>query len=450
MVLTGRFTLLLAIGVVPVVLFGSLAGAGAAFAALGAWVVLCALLATVDGLLAGSPRAVALERELPPRVRLSESAISTLFVRNVGRRMLRARVRDGWQPSAGAPPERPLVRVPPGERRAVVLTLTPTRRGERHTRQVTVRSLGPLGLAGRQATLAAPGRLRVLPPFHSRKHVPSRLARLRELDGRTSVMVRGQGTEFDSLREYVRGDDVRSIDWRATARRGEQPIGAGTTATIPRLVVRTWRPERDRRVILVLDSSRTAAARIADEPRFDTAIEASLLLSVIADRAGDRVDLLAFDRRVRARVHAASGAELLSREVDALADVEPELLEMDWTAIPGQVRALSSQRALVVLLTSLDSIGSARGLLAVLPQLTAKHTVLVASVTDPAVAEATGHLDDRAETYRAAAAERALLDTRRLADAVRGLGAHVVTGTPEQLPPAVTDAYLALKAAGRL
>ena len=95
------------------------------------------------------------------------------------------------------------------------------------------------------------------------------------------------------MRDYVRGDDVRSIDWRATARRTS-------------VVVRTWRPERDRRVVIVLDTSRTAAARIEDEPRLDTGIEAALLLSVLAERGGDRVDFLAYDRRLRARVESAS------------------------------------------------------------------------------------------------------------------------------------------------
>jgi uncharacterized protein (DUF58 family) len=437
--LTGRFALLVAVGAVPLVLLGR--SAGAAWGVVAGWVVLCALLAAVDVWLSASPRALTIARELPARVRLGEPVTSVVLLGNRGRRMLRATVRDAWTPSAGASTTRQRVRVPAGERRALELTLTPTRRGERGVEQVTVRSFGPLGLAARQAVLAAPGRVRVLPPFLARKHVPSRLARLRELDGRTAVMIRGQGTEFDSLREYVRGDDVRSIDWRASARRTETP---------PKLVVRTWRPERDRRIVIVVDSSRTSAARIGDEPRLDTAIEAALLLSVIADRAGDRVDLLAFDRRVRARVHGASGAELLGREVDALASVHPELIEMDWRAVPAQVRALTAQRALVVLLTSLDSIGAAQGLLAVLGQLTATHTVLVASVTDPDVAEAARDLGARAGVYRAAAAERALLDTARLAEAVRGLGAHVVTGTPEALPPAVTDAYLALKAAGRL
>jgi uncharacterized protein (DUF58 family) len=480
MVVTGRLAIIAGIGAVPLVLFGDTAAA--AWSLLFWWLVVCVALAVLDSRLAASPRRLGLARELPARVRLGESVPSTLLVTNAGRRMLRATVRDAWQPSAGASTTRQRVRIPAGERRALALTLTPTRRGERATGQVTVRSFGPLGLAARQAVLAAPGHVRVLPPFLSRKHVPSRLARLREFDGRTAVMIRGQGTEFDALREYVRGDDVRSIDWRATARRGDAVAGfaglrspqsaqstsgrgpaAGSAGrpseangdrrafrTPPKLVVRTWRPERDRRVVIVVDSSRTAAARIGDEPRLDTAIEAALLLSVIADRAGDRIDLLAYDRRVRARVHGASGADLLGREVDALASVHPELIEMDWRAVPAQVRQLTAQRSLVVLLTSLDSIGAAQGLLAVLGQLTAMHTVLVASVTDPAVAEAATRLDDRAAAYRAAAAERTLLDTTRLGEAVRRLGAHVVTGTPEELPPAVTDAYLALKAAGRL
>jgi uncharacterized protein (DUF58 family) len=107
-------------------------------------------------------------------------------------------------------------------------------------------------------------------------------------------MIRGQGTEFDSLREYVRGDDVRSIDWRATARRQD-------------VVVRTWRPERDRRVVIVIDSGRTAAAASRTRLRLDTAFESSLLLAALASRAGDRVDLVVYDRRVRGRVQGATG-----------------------------------------------------------------------------------------------------------------------------------------------
>jgi uncharacterized protein (DUF58 family) len=370
-------------------------------------------------------------------VRLGETVQSTLYLSNHGRRRIRGRVRDGWQPSAGASPGRHRIDLPAGERRALRTSLTPFRRGERRAAHVTVRAFGPLGLVARQATLSYPGVIRVLPPFNSRKHLPSRLARLRELDGRTSVMIRGQGTEFDSLREYVRGDDVRSIDWRATARRND-------------LVVRTWRPERDRRVVIVIDSGRTSAARIANEPRLDTAFESSLLLAALATRAGDRVDLVVYDRRVRGRVQGASGADLLSRMVNAMAPIDPELIEMDWSVVPQLVRSVTSHRALVVLMTSIDAPGASRGLLSVLPQLTRRHTVVVSSVTDPSVLAATADRSDRDSVYLAAAAERARLDVSRVAAAIRQLGAEVVTGAPSELPPALADRYLALKAAGRL
>ena len=430
MALSGWFVALLALGIVPIVYFDDpLALAG--------WLAVVLVVSVIDLLFAGSPRQVVLAREVGERVRLGETTAATLYLTNTGRRTVRGVIRDGWEPSAGASPTRARITVPVAERRAVVTQLTPFRRGERRAAQVTIRSFGPLRLLARQATIDLPGAIRVLPAFNSRKHLPSRLARLRELDGRTSVMIRGQGTEFDSLREYVRGDDVRSIDWRATARRQD-------------VVVRTWRPERDRRVVIVIDSGRTAAARIENETRLDTAFESSLLLAALASRAGDRVDLVVYDRRVRGRVQGAVGADLLSRMVNVMAPIDPELIEMDWTVVPSLVRSVTNQRSLVVLLTSISTPGASRGLLAALPQLTRKHTVLVASVTDPTVIAATSDRSDRNAVYRAAAAERAMLDTARVSAAIRQLGADVVTGAPLDLPPAVADRYIALKAAGRL
>jgi uncharacterized protein (DUF58 family) len=430
MAVSGRFVILLAIGAIPIVLIG-------VPAVILVWLALALALVVLDLVIAASPRRLVFERVLPGPIRAGESADAVLYVTNPGRRTLRGIVRDAWPPSAVATPGRAAIRVPGGERRALTVRLSPFRRGERRAAAVTVRSFGPLRLAARQASIDVPGAIRVLPPFASRKHLPSRLARLRELDGATPLLVRGQGTEFDSLRDYVRGDDVRSIDWRATARRSG-------------LVVRTWRPERDRRIVVVVDSGRTSAARIDNEPRIDTAFESTLLLAALASRAGDRVDVVVFDRRVRGRVQGATGAELLNRLVTTMAPIEPELIEMDWSAVPALVRSVTAHRALVVLATSIDAPGASRSLLAMLPELTRKHLVLVASVTDPAVLATVGERGDRTQVYRAAAAERALLDSARVAAAVRQSGGEVVTGAPADLPPAVADAYIALKAAGRL
>ena len=420
-----------------------------------AWAVVLVLLLAADVLLAASPRRLRLERQVPPSVRLDEPCTSVVTVTNTGTRRARGWLRDAWQPSAGAQRDRHRLDVPPGERRRTATVLHPQRRGDRAADRVTVRLAGPLGLAARQASLPLPGRLRVLPPFASRRHLPSRLARLRELDGRTAVLHRGQGTEFDALRDYVDGDDVRSIDWRATARRQT-------------VVVRTWRPERDRRVLLVLDASRTAAARLEADPgpggsgtgagtgagagevRLDAAIEASLLLGALASRAGDRVDLLVHSRTVRARVRGASRTRLLGELVEVLAPLQPDLVETDWDAVVAEVRATARQRCLVVLLTALDSAAVEVGLLPALGQLTARHTVVLASVDDPALRRMAAARADADQVYAAAAAEAAAAERAGTAELLARLGVEVVHAPPHDLAPALADRYLDLKAAGRL
>ncbi|WP_263120335.1 DUF58 domain-containing protein [Cellulomonas sp. RIT-PI-Y] len=428
MTLTWRSVALTAVGAVPVFLFPA---PGTVLL----WGLVVLALCVLDAALAASPRTVAVLREAPAgSVRLHTAAESRLLVTHTGRRRLRGLVRDAWPPSAGAVLNRHLVSLPPGESTRVRTALLPTRRGTLQADRVTIRTAGPLGLAGRQVSLTVPGELRVLPEFASRRHLPSRLARLREMDGRAAVQVRGQGTEFDSLREYVVGDDVRSIDWRASARRAD-------------VVVRTWRPERDRRVLLVLDTSRTSAARVGDAPRLDAQIEAALLLAALAGRAGDRVELVAYDRALRARVAGMAGARLMPAMAEALAGVEPALVETDWSGVVGQVGERLSQRALVVLLSALEPAAVEAGLLGVVDQLASRHQVVLASVRDPEVEDLRA---DRTDLMAAAAAERTELERSAVAGLLRGRGVEVVDALPDDLAPRLADTYLALKAAGRL
>ncbi|SDQ09133.1 DUF58 domain-containing protein [Quadrisphaera sp. DSM 44207] len=430
MALTGRAVLLVLLGV-PVVALAP----GWRSAAL--WLLGVVAVVALDVALAASPRALEVERDLPASVRLGEPVEGVLVVTNTGSRRLRGVLRDAWPPSAGADGARSALDVPPGERRRLRTALRPTRRGDRRVEVVVVRSRGPLGVAARQASLPAPGALRVLPPFASRRHLPGRLARLRTLDGSASASVRGQGTEFDSLREYVPGDDVRSIDWRATARASS-------------VVVRTWRPERDRRVLVVLDTSRTSAGRVGDAPRLDAAMDAALLLAALASAAGDRVDLLAADRRVRASVTGVRPPGLLAALVQAMAPLEASLVEADWSAVVAEVRRRMPHRGLLVLLTPLEAAAVEESLLPVLPTLLAAHTVLVSSVADPAVDAMVASRGDAPSVLTAAAAERARLERAALVARMERSGAEVVDAPPELLPPRLADAYLALKAAGRL
>lgn len=436
MALTGRTALLAALGSLPV---GILAPSWTGMLAVNAPLSLAILC---DYALAAPVRTLRFTRTGDTTVRLGDAADVHLTVTNPSGRPLRAQLRDAWPPSSWLTgteqaASRHTLKIPAGEQRRVTTVLRPTRRGDRHAEHITIRSYGPLGLAARQGAHKVPWTVRVLPPFTSRKHLPSRLARLRELDGRTSVLIRGQGTEFDSLRDYVPGDDTRSIDWRATARQTS-------------VAVRTWRPERDRHILIVLDTGRTSAGRVGDVPRLDAAMDAALLLTALASRAGDRVDLLAYDRRVRARVQRRAAGDVLPAVVNALAPLEPELVETDARGLSAAALAGAPRRSLLVLLTSLDAAPIEEGLLPVLPQLTQRHTVVVASVADPRIKQMTEARGTVEAVYEAAAGSQTQEQRHRTAEQLRRHGVVVVDAVPDELAPALADAYLALKAAGRL
>ncbi|MFE9096493.1 DUF58 domain-containing protein [Streptomyces sp. NPDC007264] len=436
MALTGRAALLAALGTLPVGIWAP--GWTGVLAVNGTLALACAC----DFALAAPVRRLGLTRSGDTSVRLGEAADVTLTVTNPSGRPLRAQLRDAWPPSSWLPgtevaASRHHLTVPAGERRRLTTRLRPTRRGDRHADRVTIRSFGPLGLFSRQGTHKVPWTVRVLPAFASRKHLPSKLARLRELDGRTSLLTRGEGTEFDSLREYVPGDDTRSIDWRATARQST-------------VAVRTWRPERDRHILLVLDTGRTSAGRVGDTPRLDASMDAALLLAALASRAGDRVDLLAYDCRVRALVQGRAAREVLPSLVDAMATLEPELVETDARGLTAIALRTAPRRSLIVLLTTLDAAPVEEGLLPVLSRLTQRHTVLLASVADPYIARMATARGSTDAVYDAAAAAQAQAERARTAEQLRRHGVTVVDATPDDLAPALADAYLALKAAGRL
>lgn len=440
MVLTGRTGLLALIAVLPI-----------AFSPWPARAFVCLLLALslaviIDIVLAASPRRLRYSRSADSSARLGQPVDASLVIHNDGRRRFRGQVRDAWPPSARAEPRIHPIQVAAGQHQQVVTALRPVRRGDQRAAAVTARSLGPLGLAGRQKSTAVPGQIRVLPPFLSRKHLPSRLAKLREIDGLLPTLIRGQGTEFDSLREYVVGDDVRSIDWRATARRAD-------------VMVRTWRPERDRRVVIVLDTGRMSAGRVgidptaadpAGWPRLDWSMDAALLLAALASRAGDHVDFLAHDRVNRAGVFGAARTELLAQLVGAMAPLQPALVESDWRAMVANILRRTRRRSLVVLLTDLNATALDEGLLPVLSQLSAKHHVLVAAVADPRVDQLAIGRSDAAAVYDAAAAERSRNDRRAIASRLRMSAVDVVDAPPTEIAPALADRYLAMKATGRL
>ena len=279
-------------------------------------------------------------------------------------------MRDAWQPSAGATANRHKFKLSPGQSEDFSTALLPTRRGILKADAVTVRSWGPLGLAAIQTTFDLPGTIRVLPEFPSKQLLPGALAKLQQMTGQILARARGQGTEFDSLREWVDGDDQRSIDWRATARSKD-------------VIVRTWRPERDRHIVMVIDTSRMSAQRLGNQTRLDVNLDAALLLSAVTAKAGDSISMIAADAAIRAQVIRPSRTTVLGELSSAMAPLDPALVEANWAQIAGKLTDFGNKMSLVVLFTALDVTVLEESLLPALLNL-AKHTrVVIANASDP-------------------------------------------------------------------
>ncbi|APA94745.1 DUF58 domain-containing protein [Nocardia seriolae] len=431
MVVTGR----LAAAAVLAALFVTLAlpsWLGVAIATL----VLVALIA-VDLALLGSPGALELSRDPITTVRAGRGIEVELAVLNTGARPVRGTLWDDWPPSAHPRHRTHALNLPSNTRIRLHTELTPDYHGDRPAGPVTIRLLGPLGMAGRQVRREVPARLRALPPFRSERILASKVKQLQQLEGRNTTVIRGQGTEFDSFREYVAGDDVRTIDWRATARAND-------------VLVRTWRPERNRHVVMLLDTGRVSAGRVGDGTRLDATIEAALLLGGLAAAGGDSVDLLAYDRRIRTEVRGIGGKRLQLKLMHALAGLTPELVDTDYRGLLRATLQRARRRSLVVWFTHLDAATVQEGLRPVLPVLAERHRVLVVSVTDPEVAAAATRRSGLDDLYAAAAAENVIAEHAVARETLRRMGVRVIAAAPDQLPGALADEYLELKQTGAL
>lgn len=397
------------------------------------------IVVLVDVALAADPRRLEVQRSLPPVLALRGEGELTWTVRNPTERSLYVALADDLAPSLRATNRRLRGRLPAGATLRSTTALRPSRRGRFEIRHLVVRVEGPLGLGARQRRLDSPEVLRVHPAFPSREEAELRINKARILEvGLRSARGRGGGTEFDQLREYGVDDEVRRIDWAATARSGKA-------------MVRTYRAERNQNVLLLLDNGRVMAGQVADVPRVEHAMDALMCLTTVATRLGDRCGLVAFDRTVRAVVPARAGRGQLGRVAEAMFDLEPALVESDYRGAFTQALARFRRRSLIVLFTDLVEQAVGESLLPALPLLVRHHVVLIAAVRDPDVVRwATHSPDEPADAYRAAAATMALAERDRAVARLRGMGAIVLDAPPGQLAPRLADTYLNLKARGGL
>lgn len=339
-------------------------------------------------------------------------------------------------------PSVPDIRISPqesnGDLRAEVVAL---RRGRHQLPAPATRATGPLGLGWWFHRSGDHHEVVVYPdlPAARRLVLEVRLGRFRG-EGRRSRGPLGLGTELEAIREYSPDDDIRQVNWRATARMGH-PMS------------NTYRIEQDREVVCLLDCGRLMASPLParrgrpELTRLDAAVDAVAAMAAVADEIGDRVGVLAFDQRVIRQV--SPRREGAAAVLKAVFDLEPSAGDSDYHLAFRTIA--HSKRAFVLILTDLLDESAARPLLEAMPVLARHHAVAVASVADPAVEAALSLPEETlAGVLRQAVAVDVIEARERVTSRLSGLGARVIDASPERLSAACVAAYLAAKRRARL
>jgi uncharacterized protein (DUF58 family) len=326
--------------------------------------------------------------------------------------------------------------------------LRPLKRGDYTFGNLNIRWSSPLGLYTRQAVIPAAREVQVYPDLHEiRKYdLLVRRDQLAEM-GLRSVRLRGEGTAYESLRDYTPDDPYRSINWKATARRG-RPISTD------------YEPERSQRVMIALDAGRMmrspirmqdADGSIWDMAKVDFVVNSVLLFSYVAALKGDQVGLLVFADRVIKYIAPGGGQSQFHKLLRALYGLESQPVEADYAAALSYLRSASRKRSLVVLFTDLSGLRAADALATYMPPLAPQHLPLVVTIRDPALDfEAAQIPHDSASTYRRAVAEQLIDERRRLLGSLAQRGVLTLDVDAQHMTMAVVNRYLQLKARSRL
>jgi uncharacterized protein (DUF58 family) len=301
--------------------------------------------------------------------------------------------------------------------------------------------LGKLGLAWRDWQIPAKQAVRVYPDLIGLKELAVRLA-IENSGAMRQARRMGNGTEFAELREYRTGEDIRLIDWKATARR----VLALQGGFANRPVVRVLEPEQEQTLFILLDRGRLMTAKVGGLKRFDYGLNATLSLAMAGLSRGDKVGVAVFERDLTTWIPPERGNHHLSKLVDRLTPIQPVLLEPDYLGAVTKVITQQTRRALVVVITDLVDVTASSELLSAMMRLAPRYLPFCVILNDPLVAQiAHAHTDNTKDTYARAVALD-LLAQRQIAFAqLRQKGVLVLDAPCDRITGELVDRYLELK-----
>jgi uncharacterized protein (DUF58 family) len=433
-----RRWLLVAAGLSLVALLGTIRSDGLAWLLMADALWVLALV--IDILTAANPGQIAVSREAPPAFSVGRALPVNYIWSSQVRRPVTIRVKEQFpEPLGGVSTPLREITIPAAGQAKEQLSVLPVRRGKGSGGTIYSRILGPLGLVWRQATRHLPWDATVYPNLvgASIRALPTQATRRREA-GFRNIRRLGEGRVFETLREWVPGDDTRTIDWKATARRGK-------------VMARQYEDERRQQVLLVIDAGRQMTAESDGVSRLESVINAALQLAHSVVEHDDNVGLMVFADEVQTFVAPARGRRALRAVLDGLASAEGRVVEPNYPLAFSQLAARNRKRALTVVFTDVIDRTASEALVAQVGSLRPRHLPLAVTLRDPALDSlSTRHPGTTLEAFERAAAEELLSAREEALAEMRRRGVLILDVAPNRAAESVVEQYTQLKRRGLL
>jgi uncharacterized protein (DUF58 family) len=403
------------------------------------WDALVLLAALLDGLRLPAPDALIAGRAWLASPSLAAGVPVELSVRHQAGLILNCTLVEDLPIALESIPAELQLRVWPRATATIRRVLDPSERGDFVTGPLYIRYRSLLGLVVRWAVADLQQPIRIYPELQSGEDQELFLARSRQIDLQMRLIrQRGLGREFESLREYRPGDDLRDICWTASARRGD-------------LVTRLYQAERSQNVWIVIDTGRLLRARVRDGAghnfsKLDYATSTAVSLAQLAQYSGDRVGLLAYGQGIQQQLLPGRGAAHSRLLIEALAQIRGETAEADHLRATAVLGRLQPRRALILWITDLAESAMQPEVIEGAAQLLRRHLVLFVTMAQPEVAAIAGHRPANVdEMFKGAAAEELASRRRLLLARLRDQGAITMDTLPDTMTVGVLNHYLEVK-----
>jgi uncharacterized protein (DUF58 family) len=395
--------------------------------------------ALLDWLITPAPGSVDATRVTPDRISVLTPCPVNVVVRNRSAVPLHVRLRDSCPETFATETAEVAGIVPASGEARWQFQIKPRARGSFSWGPIHLRYQSLLGFWERQKSVAAAAQTRVYPNLVAlhRYYLLARANRLETL-GIRKVRARGGNWEFESLRDYVNGDDARLIDWKATSRRHK-------------MIVRNQEAERNQTILLLVDSGRLMNAEVAGVAKLDHAVNTSLMLAYVALSRGDRVGVCTFSHDVHAWVAPRAHRAQIRLITETLYDLRGDFTETDHGRCLRRLAARYSKRALLIVLTDFVDAQTSAEMVAHLQLAARRHLVLFAALKDPLLeGAARSRPADAFEGFRKTAAVELLRERHAVLERLRQMGVHVIDAEPAGLTAPLINRYLQLTLRGPL